>query len=360
MRFFNLDLHVSVIADVRKIFNDLGHEVDDWTLSGHSWLFGRTRDSVDIVNEHTWRSLDQAMCDAFYNRYKEELSRYDGFICTYAPSFCLLYEKFKKPIITIAPIRYEAPFSDSAQKWAWLNDYLRDGIDSGLIIPIANNKFDKQYCEVHTGREWEHIPSLCEYTDASYTPEFDSYLYQSRFPLEMVHYDPLIKNKQQLLPSGYSWHELAKVRGIIHIPYCPSTMSIFENYTSSIPMFFPSYAFMLKLRESFGSLGVLSEMSWRQVYGLPPGSIVAFDDDGGKIGDVNKYDNIESEQGWIALSDFYDEEWMPHIQYFDSFPELSYKLNSVDTTNISQLMSSSNQVRKQKIYNSWKSILGNI
>jgi len=35
MKFFNIDLHISVIADLRRIFNDLGHEVDDWTLSEH-------------------------------------------------------------------------------------------------------------------------------------------------------------------------------------------------------------------------------------------------------------------------------------------------------------------------------------
>jgi len=41
LSFFNLDLHVSVIADVRTIFAALGHRVTDWTLSGHAWVFGR-------------------------------------------------------------------------------------------------------------------------------------------------------------------------------------------------------------------------------------------------------------------------------------------------------------------------------
>ena len=40
MKFFNIDLHISVIADIKKIFTDLGHEVDDWSLSGHAWAFG--------------------------------------------------------------------------------------------------------------------------------------------------------------------------------------------------------------------------------------------------------------------------------------------------------------------------------
>ena len=33
MKFFNLDLHIAVISDIKRIFEDLGHQVDDWTLS---------------------------------------------------------------------------------------------------------------------------------------------------------------------------------------------------------------------------------------------------------------------------------------------------------------------------------------
>ena len=33
------------------------------------------------------------------------------------------------------------------------------------IIP----KFDKYYCKFFTKREWNCIPSLCEYTNAKYT-----------------------------------------------------------------------------------------------------------------------------------------------------------------------------------------------
>lgn len=360
MKFFNIDLHISVIADLRRIFNDLGHEVDDWTLSGHSWVFGRERDKVDIINHANWKSLDKEMCNAFYERYKDELSHYDGFICTYAPSFCLLYEKFNKPIITVAPIRYEAPFWDSKEKWSWLNDFLQSGIDKGLVIPIANNKFDKQYCEVYTGREWKHIPSLCEYTEASYNPRHDTFIYSSLLPAHVLGHDELLKAKEAALPVGYCWKDLAKFKGIIHIPYCPSTMSIFENYTSSIPMFFPSYEFMLKLRESLGRYGVLNQLSWREANQLPPGSIINYDNASGAISDINNYGNIKEERDWISLSDFYDPEWMPYIQYFNSFHDLSNMLRKVDTNRISQNMADFNKTRKEKIYNLWKETLENI
>ena len=99
MKIFNLDCHISVIADLKDIFESLGNEVVSWSVSGHNWVFKREASKVDVVNENTWHGLDQRMCDMFYERYKDELSVYDAFLCTYPPSFCMLYEKFKKPII---------------------------------------------------------------------------------------------------------------------------------------------------------------------------------------------------------------------------------------------------------------------
>ena len=235
---------------------------------------GKSPDKVDIINADNWYSLDQKMCDDFYHRYKTELSKYDAFICTYAPSFCLLYEKFNKPIITVAPIRYEAPFWNNIEKWRWYNTYLRNGIDSGSIIPIANNKCDQKYCELYTERDWKHIPSLCEYTNSIYTPKHNTFLYHSLFPLDTVHNDPVIQNKKQILGPRYKWYELTEYRGIIHIPYNISTMSIFENYTSGMPMFFPSLEFILKLRHRFGNVGVLNQLSWREVLGLSSKNIL--------------------------------------------------------------------------------------
>lgn len=129
MRLFNLDCHISVIADLSKIFSELGHEVVSWSISGHNFVFNRDSKSVDIINQDTWRQLDEKMCDDFYERYKDELSDYDGFICTYPLTFSMLYRKFKKPIILHIPIRYEVPFHNNKDMWNKFNDYLRDGID---------------------------------------------------------------------------------------------------------------------------------------------------------------------------------------------------------------------------------------
>ena len=105
MKFFNIDLHISVIEDIKTIFNDLGHQVDSKCISSHTWVLGRSVDKVDIIGQNNWANICPKMCDDFYERYKDELSEYDGFIVTHTPSFSLLYERFNKPIITVASTR---------------------------------------------------------------------------------------------------------------------------------------------------------------------------------------------------------------------------------------------------------------
>ena len=79
MRIFNLDCHISVIADLKQIFENLDHDVTSWSISGHNWVFGKESKKVDIINPSSWMSLDKDMCDRFYERYKDELSEYDIF-----------------------------------------------------------------------------------------------------------------------------------------------------------------------------------------------------------------------------------------------------------------------------------------
>jgi hypothetical protein len=351
MKIFNLDCHISVIADLKKIFEDLGHEVVSWSVSGHNWVFNRNPVSVDVVNQHTWMQMDSSMCDRFYERYKDELSQYDAFVCTYPPAFSMIYEKFNKPIILQIPIRYEVPFHNNSDKWNMFNEYLRNGIDSGMIIPVANSEYDKRYFEFFVNRKCDLIPNICEYTNTKWNPEIDKFLYYGRLPINLN--NSLIIDKSSL--GRYKWSDISKYKGIVMIPYNCSTMSIFEYYTANIPLFAPSKKFIKELYSKHNNY-VLSELTWNKTFGYPQSSIIECD----RENDPNMYNDINIMGRWIELSDFYNEDWMPYITYFDSFEDMEYKLLNADLHDISNKMKNFNINRKNKIYELWSKKINDI
>ena len=351
MKIFNLDCHVSVIADLKQIFEKLDHEVTSWSISGHNWVFNRDPKQVEIVNQNTWMSLNDEMCDKFYERYKDELSQYDAFLCTYPLTFSMLYEKFSKPIILHIPIRYEVPFQNDKIKWERFNEYLRKGIDKGIIVPVANSEYDKEYFEFFVGRDCHLIPSICNYTESDWNPTNDKFLYSSRLKLSLN--TDLIVDKDSL--GKYKWQDLVAYKGLIIIPYTCSTMSIFEHYNANIPLFFPSKVFMMELYKSHGDL-VLSEISWNRIFNLPPNSIIDCDFDK----DPNRYNNAEVMSEWISLSDFYNQEWMPHLVYFDSIQDLIDKLSTTNLLEVNNKMKIFNIKRTEIIYRKWSNLLSEI
>lgn len=390
MRFFNLDCHIAVIADLVEVFGALGHSVTSWSISGHNWVFGRSATEVDVVTPQTWRNIDTTMADEFWNRYGDFLDGFDGFICTYPPIFSLLYQRSSKPIIIQAPIRYEVPYTNKPESWNLFNSYLKDGIDRNKIIPIANSLYDKKYCELFTKREWKLIPNICSYTKTNWSPSSSAFLYSGKVPFRftkhysflswvqsafasfpfskrrafrkllmtndvLVHLAHPLVNKGKL--RGYSWEELSQFQGIVMVPYNASTMSLFEHYSANIPLFIPSKSFLLELWKSYSELGVLSELSWNQVLDLAPHSQVPFN---GRVPDPNAFNSLQSVDYWLDFADFYNLDWMPHLVYFDSWEDLDRKLSNTDLDDVSRMMKEFNFVRRERISRLWKSTLTSI
>lgn len=347
LRFFNVDLHISVIADVKDIFESFGHEVVDWTLSGHSWVFDRPGDPVEVVNAGTWQSLNREMCNQFYRRYADFLSQFDGFIVTYSGAFALLYEKLNKPIVIVNPTRYEVPFTRNQNYWDSLDDYLREGVEKNKIFIVSNNKGDQFYLKHYTGIDHEHVPSLCLYTNQQYTGNRAGFIVQAIGNMTRTTMDRF-KNKQLIqnanLPHRYKWNALYDFQGIIHYPYNVSTMSLFEQYSANIPLFFPSKKFIYQLKNEC-SKDVLSSLSFVPYIhpNIPE--------------DPNNVNDPKVVQRWVDSADFYDEENMPYIQYFDSFEHLEHLLQTVNLREISQKMKEHNVKRKVKVFKQWSDLL---
>jgi len=349
MKFFNLDCHVSVIEDIKNIFEAQGHQVTSWSISGHNWIFNRSSTDVKVINSNSWMNLNDNKINQFCEEYSSFLKEFDGFICTYPPAFSLIFERFKKPVILQIPIRYEVPFHNKPDQWINFNERLRNGIDSKLIIPVANSQYDKDYFEFFVERDCDLIPNICSYTNTHWKPETNKFLYTGRLPIS----SNLIVGKNEL--GRYTWDLVSKFKGIIIIPYNCSTMSIFEHYTANIPLFCPSVDFMIELYKEHKN-SVLSELTWNQTFKLKQGSSIPCNLEN----DPNMFENIEIMKRWIQKSDFYNKEWMPHIVYFDSFQDLSQKLSTTNVEAVSEEMKNFNIVRKDRINNLWKKKLEKI
>ena len=178
MKFFNLDLHISVIEDLKCIFKDLGHQIDSVCISGHNFVFNRNPQQIETVTQQNWHMMDIRMCHNFYEKWKNILNQYDGFVVTYPPAFSLLYQYFDKPIIIQAPIRFDVPFTKNPVLLKWFIDFLKKGIKEKRIILAANSLYDKDYCEFYINEPCQYIPNLCEYGGRypKYTGQQDYYL----------------------------------------------------------------------------------------------------------------------------------------------------------------------------------------
>ena len=353
MNFFNIDLHISIIADMKKIFTDLNHKVFDLSLSEHTWVFNRKKDSVPMLDNGRWMNLScEQFSDEFHKFYGNQLNEIDAFIVTYPPTFSLLYKYFNKPIIINNPIRYEWPFSFRKNEWEKFNIFLREGVDKGLIILVANNLYDKYYMEKFIERDVEHIPSICDYYNSYYEKNNNTFIYYSRNKIPEIN-NVNIRYKDDLFKS-HTHNDLVKFRGIIHIPYQISYMSIFEQYTSNIPLFFPTKQFLMEIYKE-NKYSVLKEVSWNNYFNTESKSFIDYKDDF----DPNDFKDYAAVEHWLQFSDFYDEEWMPHITYFSSFEELNRLVDEVDVDDISEKMREFNSLRKNKIYDKWRNLIKN-
>ena len=347
MKFFNLDCHTSVIEDIKQIFDGFGHTVDSWNISSHNWVFGKNPTNVDIINSNTWKNIDANLIDQFTKKYEDILKTYDAFICAYPPVFSMIYEKFNKPIILYIPIRYEVPFSQSSLLWHGFNKFLQKNIDSNIIIPISNSLYDKKYFEHFVDRPCHYIPSLCDYTNSKWKKSNDKFLIYNKITNISLNHD-----KIDTLPNiRYSWQDIFSYRGIIHFPYNASTMSIFEQYTANVPLLFPSPDFLIKLYSQYPTQ-ILSQISWHQILNLEKQSCI-----NNSYPDPNNTNDIESVRHWISFADYYNEEWMPYITYFDSISNLFDLINIIDSEDINKKIYKHNILRKQKILDLWNNII---
>ena len=274
---FNLDLHIGVIPDVRAQLEHRALSLVDWTLSESSWIVGRERDPVAIVNERTWHAFGPRLARRFRRVYGSYLRSFRGFVAIYPPAFALLYEGLNRPVLAIAATRYEWPFTHYGPSWDWLDDGLRRGVDEGWLTLAANNLADRDYIESYTGLTPTHVPSACAYSGLTYTGRQRETVICTRdaFAKEIA-----AQLKQPAVPlraalgRRYSQADLYDRRSLVVIPDNVSIMALFEHYSACAPIYVPDPSFLKTLMADYPD-DVLSSLSFCQVTGSAPAARAA-------------------------------------------------------------------------------------
>ena len=325
MKLFNMDLHISVIADFKNLFPEL--EITDWCMSGHAWVMGRDQTWPNHINPATWTNIDEAMITAFHQEYDGLLNQFDGFICGHPNGFIPIFEKYGKPIIMINSCRYDLPFCWS-RNTVMLQSY-KDCLwrleKRGLLIAVSNNKVDQLYTRLGCGIETIHIPSLCAYTGMKYTPTKPTFLcYHGDFPSH-----PLITEKATL-GEPFDWSDIAQFRGIIHLPYEVSTMSMFEHFSAGIPLFFPSKEYMLENV-------IVSTVKTYWGTDLP-----------------EELAEFRDPANWMGLADYYEVFQSPNVYLYDSFEHLVEILEQFEWKDDAAVL----EAYRTNIRSEWVKLLG--
>ena len=336
-KIFTLDLHTSVVRDVTPALNNINIQVNRWSISGSSHLFTEPNLHVRGVRNSNWKKIDAEKIETFQNKYRKFLKKQDGFIITYTFSFIDLFSKYRKPILGINATRYESPFTFNEEMFMKLNETLKNYSE---LYVVSNNIADQEYLEYFSGVKSQYIPSLCSY-NTKHKPETNTWVVLCRnltLGKKISQVAPNIKTQEEVWPTGYTYLEFARVRGVIVIPYNISTMRMFELTTAGFPIRIPSDRLLLEWSEL---PGVLSELSYAQVYGRKPLKI-----------NLNSPMDPEWKKfyaWWLERADWNQSDLFPNISRFDSLDELAYDPRPFKPESIIQ--------RNLKINEMWKNYL---
>lgn len=311
---FTLDLHTSVVRDLRESLETNQILVERFSISSSSHLFNEPNLRLPFISSKNWRTIEDKKIRGFQRFFQATLEKAHCFLVTYTFSFVLIFENLGKPILAVNATRYESPFTLDEDRFRDLNGKLKDLYKSGVLSVISNNAGDRDYLNWFTGIDSKHIPSLCSYS-AKHEPSIETWLILCRnldLGKEISRNTLNAKTVEEVFPRGYSHEDFAKYAGVILVPYNISTMRLFELSTSGMPVRIPSDRL---LRQWSCLPGVLSELSWVQVLDAECPSWLK-----GTPADPDWSDYLE---WWLERADWKFKAFFPNVSIFDSLDELS-------------------------------------
>ena len=252
MKIFNVDLHISVINDVKYNLLQLDENLiidDSRSWSGHCHLVNKKNWDSKYINANNWKTalMDESIIESFVRKYYSILSSYDAFIVTHTPFLIALFVTFCKPILVVNSCRFDQPFCWKSNASDIIDGRLRfaEMVNRSCeyIRMCSNNLGDCDYLNHITKIKTLVIPSLCDYHETVWrrgkkTMQFATYGRGPRVKLAPS------------IPKSYSFDDLANMTAIVVFPYETSTMTFFELCSMCIPLYIPSKQFFIELSQS--------------------------------------------------------------------------------------------------------------
>jgi hypothetical protein len=285
VKFFNIDFHISVIADIRSVLGELGHTVESLSLSNHTWVFGRNKDRVLGLDGMSDTAFGERECEVFFKLEGKRLDEYKGFIVTHTPCLAGLYERTGKPVICVISTRYDG-FCQTPESRLWLKDVLQRMHRSGQLLLLANNAYDAWHLERSVGLIPRVVPSICDYTGVKWEGGRTSPFFHGRVDCCGL----------RRMPFGHSWQDVADAECCVIIPYNVSQMSIFEVHSMGMPMLMPSVKWVLEHPESLSELRYSGQPDPAEI----AAAVALSDWHSGELPGVTFFDSIEKVPGMIA------------------------------------------------------------
>ena len=346
IKLFDLDLHPSVIEDVKSVLNTIYPDKFDltvWSLAEYKHQYGRDQMKINHINANTWKNIDMKMIEDFQNEYDSELKQYDGFIVTHSPVFAMIYEKYNKPIIVVNSCRFNQPFcwNKDNNMLTLFTDALKRMQNNKQLVIISNNKADQSYLKRTAEINSEYIPSLCMYTNAKYNPIKNNFVFfENQYTKNNINKFKLLNSSNLIVnrPKDYTFKDLFEYKGIIHLPYDISSMGLFEQYFAGVALFFPEKDFYKKCIQDNIAQFIVRYDTWTDLRG-----------------DISIPSSDEIDM-WLKDADYYN---FKYINYYTSFQDCIDKIKSFTDENKNKRLKHIENVKKESL-DKWRQIINNI
>lgn len=370
LRLFGMDHHHAVLWDMKQILRPLGIRVDFvWLCDGrppvNEAIPGQEPpffSSLDIYKTPPTQPLDSGFKERILER------QYDGVITSHSLITTYRLSDLGLPMFHINSTRFGNEWIQSPEKHGVLVEKIRELLQAGRLHIAHNNLGDQMYFRqffqpIEPNQEI-YIPSLCESLHRLRKKSVEPrkfLIWDTRQVLLQKDGSPFMKQlytklkqslgdsvesqavllaqKQEYLPEGY----LDQYTAVIHLPYNVSTMSIFQQTRSNIPVWVPSKELLETLWKDPKEP---NELSWTV---FAPGSEAT----ASPLDHVRDPDVVKA---YVSKADFYDETTMGCICEFNSIDDLVQKIATTDYQAVIDKSEAQQQRRRQEIFSSWEQV----